>query len=57
MGKVILWELCKRLEFDHADTYYLYKPESVPENETQNILENFEIQTSSKSRLQDQTSC
>ena len=33
-----------RLQFDHADKLYLYKPESVRENETQKILLDFEIQ-------------
>ena len=27
MGKVIHWELCKKLQFDHITKYYMYKPE------------------------------
>ena len=43
--KMIHWELCQRLKVDHADKWYLYKPEPVMENETYKILRNFEIQT------------
>ena len=28
-GKVIHWKLCKRLKFDHADKWWIHKPESV----------------------------
>ena len=34
-------ERCKRLEFGHADKWYLHKPESVQENE---ILWDFGIE-------------
>ena len=27
VGKVIHWELCKRFEFDHTGSWYMYKPE------------------------------
>ena len=37
--KVIHWELCKKLKFDHTTIWYMHKPESVLENETQNSLE------------------
>ena len=37
IGKVIQWELCKRLEFDHTTKWYMHTPES--------LLENFERQT------------
>ena len=43
--KVIHWELCKKLRFDQMNMRYWHKPESVLENETHNILLNFEIQT------------
>ena len=33
VGKLILWELCKRLKTDHADKYYMYKQESIQEYE------------------------
>ena len=38
VGKVIHWELCKRVKFDHTSTWYMYKPDSIQENETQNSL-------------------
>ena len=34
VGKVIGNELCTRLKFDRVDKLYMYKPESVQENET-----------------------
>ena len=44
VGKVINWKLCKRLKFNHANKWYMYKPESVLEKETLTILRDFEIQ-------------
>ena len=44
MRKVIHWELCKKLKFDHTIKWYLHKTESVLENETHKILWYFEIQ-------------
>ena len=38
VGKVIYWELCKKLKFDHTARWYMQKPESVLENETHKIL-------------------
>ena len=43
MGKLIHWELCKRLTFDHTDKWYIHKPESVLENDMHKIHWNFEI--------------
>ena len=45
VGKVIHWELCKKLNFDHTTKWYMHKPESVLENETHKILWDYEIQT------------
>ena len=45
VGKVIHWELCKKLKFDHTNKWYMHNPESVLENETHNHLWDFEIQT------------
>ena len=45
MGKVIPWELCKKLKFDYRNKWYMHKPASVPENETHKFLGDFEIQT------------
>ena len=39
------WELCKKLKFDHVDEWYEYIPESVLENEKNEIQWNFEKQT------------
>ena len=39
MGKVIHWELCKKLKFDHRNKWYLCNLESVLENETHKFLE------------------
>ena len=43
--KVIYWELCKRLTFDHNTKWYMHKPESVQVNVTDKILWDFEILT------------
>ena len=45
VGRVIHWELCKKLTFDHIDKWYIYNPESVLENETHKLQWDFEIQT------------
>ena len=38
VGKVIPWELCKRLKFDYTARWYMNKPESFLESETQKSL-------------------
>ena len=43
MGKVIHWELCKWLKFDHADKWYMRKREAMQENENNTFLWNLEI--------------
>ena len=45
VGKAIHGKLCKKLKFDHADKWYIHKPESVLENEMYKILWDFETQT------------
>ena len=45
MGKVIHWELCKKLNFDHTNKWYMHNQESVVEKETHKLLWDFEIQT------------
>ena len=45
VGKMIHWELCKRLKFDHTIKWYMHKPESLLENEMHKILWDFDIQT------------
>ena len=44
-GKIIHWELFKRLRFDHTTKWYVQNPESVLKNATQKVLKYFEIQT------------
>ena len=41
VGKVIHWELCKKLKFDHTNKWYMHNPESVQEK----FLWDFETQT------------
>ena len=38
VGKVIHWELSKKLKFDHMNKCYMHNPESVLENETHKLL-------------------
>ena len=45
VGKVIHWEFCKNLKFDHATKSYWHNPEAVLENEQQKHLWDFDIQT------------
>ena len=44
MRKVIHWELCKKLKFDHTNKWYIQKSEYVLENETHKTFLYFEIQ-------------
>ena len=41
---VIHWQLSKTLKFDHVDRWYMYKQESVINNESHKVLFNFAIQ-------------
>ena len=43
--KVIHWELCKRLKFDHKNKWYMHNSEYVLENDTQKLLWDFELLT------------
>ena len=45
VGRVIHWELCKNLKFDHTTKWYMHKPEFILENEMHKIAWDFEIQT------------
>ena len=45
VGKVIHWELCKRVKFDHTNKGYIHNPAAVLENDTQKFLWDFDIQT------------
>ena len=45
VGKVIHWELCKKLKFDHTTKWYIHQLESMQEKEMHNINLDFEKQT------------
>ena len=45
VGKMIYSELCKKMKFDQTNEGYMHNPESVPKNDTHNILWDFDIQT------------
>ena len=49
--KVIHWELCKRLKYDHTIKQYMHKPESILENETNKILWDFKMKKKKKNLL------
>ena len=44
VGKVICWELCKKVKFYHTTKLYTYKPKSILENVNQKIIRDFKIQ-------------
>ena len=43
-GKVIHWELYKKFQFDHTNKWYMHNRTSVMENDTHNLLCDFDIQ-------------
>ena len=43
VGKMMHWELCKKLKFDHTNKWNIENPESVQENVTHKFLWDFEI--------------
>lgn len=43
MRMMINWELCKQLQFDYTDQYYVYKSESLLENRQHTIHWDFGI--------------
>ena len=45
--KVIHWEMCKKLRFDHTNKWYMQKPTAVLENDIHRLLWNFDIQNGS----------
>ena len=47
VGKVIHRELYKKLKFDHTNKWYMNNPESIRENETHNLLCDFDTNRSS----------
>ena len=45
VGKVIHWEMCKKLKFDHTNKWYMHNPVSFLENDTLKLLWDFGVQT------------
>ena len=45
VGKVINWEMCKKLEFDHTNKCYMHNQAPVIENDTHKLLWDFDIHT------------
>ena len=45
VGKVIHWELSKRLKFNLTTKWHMHKPEASQANETHKIFWDFGIQT------------
>ena len=45
VGKVILWEMCKKFKFDHTNKWYMHNPASVLENDTNKLLLDINMQT------------
>ena len=45
VGKMIHWEMCKKLEFDHTNKWYMQNPAPVQENAMHKLLWDFNIQT------------
>ena len=45
VGKVIHWEMFKKLKFDHTNKWYMHNPGSVLENDTHKLQWDFHIQT------------
>ena len=41
--KVIYWELCKQLNLGYTDEWFMYRLESILENETPKIHKDFPI--------------
>ena len=44
-GKVIYWEMCKKMKFDHTNKWYMHNPAPVLENNTHKLLWDFDIDT------------
>ena len=43
-GKVIHWEMYKKLKFDHTNKWFMHNPAAVLENDTHKLLWDFDIQ-------------
>ena len=38
VSKVIHWEMCSKLKFNHTNKWYIHNPAAVLENDTQKLL-------------------
>ena len=45
VGKVIHWEMCMKIQFDHTNKWYMHNPAPVIENDSHKLLWDFNIQT------------
>ena len=45
MGKVIHWEMCKKFKFDYTNKWYMHNPAPVLENDTHELIWDFDIHT------------
>ena len=50
IGKVDPLTIVQKIEIDHANRWYMHNPESVLENETHKILEDFDIRITNLSQ-------
>ena len=44
VGKVILWEICKKFKIDHANKWYMHNPAPILENDIHKLLWDLDIQ-------------
>ena len=45
VGKVMHWEICKKIKFDHTNKWYMHNLAPVLENNTHKLLLDFDIHT------------
>ena len=45
VGKMIHWEMCKKFKFDHTNKGYMHNQAALPENSTNKLQWDFDIQT------------
>ena len=43
VGKVIHWKMCKKFRFDHSNKWYMHNPAPVLENNTHELLWDFDV--------------
>ena len=52
LGKMVLWKLARKCNFEAGDKWYEHEPESVLQNEGYEILWDFSIQTDHVTKAQ-----